>query len=192
MLKIIRNALMLLLLFTILTGFIYPLIVSGIAQAIFPQRANGSMIVKDGRPVGSALLGQQFDDPKYFWGRPSATTPYPYNGGASSGSNRSISNADLLKDVQGRIEALRKADPGNKADIPVDLVTSSGSGLDPHISRAAAEFQAPRVARSRGLDETKVRALMAAYTEGRQFGILGEPVVNVLRLNLALGDLRPD
>jgi K+-transporting ATPase ATPase C chain len=189
MTKMIRNTLMSLLLFTVITGFIYPMVVTGIAQVIFPGKANGSIITKNGKAVGSALLGQQFEDPKYFWGRLSATTPYPYNGGSSSGSNLGPNNPDLMKAVQARIQALRDADPGNTAKIPVDLVTASGSGLDPNISPAAAEYQAQRVARNRGIDEAKVRALIAADTEARQFGILGEPTVNVLKLNLALEDL---
>lgn len=180
---------MTLLLFTMLTGFIYPLVVTGIAQAIFPVQANGSIITKNGKPVGSALIGQEFEAPKYFWGRPSATTPYPYSGGSSSGSNLGPTNPDLMKAVQERIQALRFADPGNDAKIPVDLVTASGSGLDPHISPAAAEYQIRRVARSRSIDEAKVRALIAAYTEPRQYRILGEPVVNVLKVNLALDEL---
>jgi len=178
-----------LLLFTVITGFIYPLVVTGIAQVIFPGKANGSIITKNGKTVGSDLLGQQFEDPKYFWGRLSATTPYPYNGGSSSGSNLGPNNPDLMKAVQARIQALREADPGNTVKIPVDLVTASGSGLDPHISPAAAAYQIQRVARSRGIDEAKVHALIAAHTEPRQFGILGEPTVNVLKLNLALDDL---
>jgi K+-transporting ATPase ATPase C chain len=186
----IRNAFMSLLLFTILTGLIYPLAVTGIAQAIFPHQANGSIVMKDGKPIGSALLGQQFDDPKYFWGRLSATTPYPYNGGSSSGSNLGPNNPNLIKAVQERIKALHEANPGNTSSIPVDLVTASGSGLDPHISPAAAEYQTARVARQRVIEEAKVRALIAAYTEPRQFGILGETVVNVLKLNLALDELK--
>jgi len=178
-----------LLLFTILTGFVYPLVVTGIAQAIFPQQANGSLIMKDGKPVGSVLLGQQFDDPKYFWGRLSATSPYPYNGGSSSGSNLGPNNPDLMKAVQGRISDLHAADPGNTAKIPVDLVTASGSGLDPHITPAAAEYQVSRVAKARGLDEAKVKALIASNSEGMQLGILGETRVNVLKLNLALDGL---
>ena len=181
---------MALLLFTVLTGFIYPLVVTGIAQAIFPHQANGSIIVKNGKAVGSELLGQQFDDPKYFRGRLSATTPYPYNGGSSTGSNLGPNNPDLMKAVRSRIDALRAADPGNTAKIPVDLVTASGSGLDPHISPSAAEYQVRRVARSRGMDEAKVKGLVAVYTEGRQLGILGEPRVNVLRLNLALDEMK--
>jgi K+-transporting ATPase ATPase C chain len=189
MLTMIRNAFMSLILFTILTGFIYPLAVTGIAQLFFPVQANGSVITKNGKLVGSELLGQQFEDPKYFWGRLSATTPYPYNGGSSSGSNIGPNNPDLMKAVQARIQALREADPGNTAKIPVDLVTASGSGLDPHISPAAAAYQVQRVAKLRGMDEAKVSALVAANTEGRQFKILGEPAVNVLRLNLALNEL---
>lgn len=189
MLTMIRNAFMLLVVFTMLTGLIYPMAVTGIAQAIFPDRANGSIIMKNGTPVGSKLIGQQFDDPKYFWGRPSATTPYPYNGGASSGSNRGPNNPDLLKAVQERVDALRKADPANTSNIPVDLVTASGSGLDPHISPAAAAYQAPRIARLRDIDEAKIRALVAANIEERQLGIIGEPVVNVLKVNLALDEL---
>lgn len=189
MTKMIRNALMSLLLFTVITGFIYPLAVTGIAQAIFPYQANGSIITKDGKPVGSALLGQQFEDQKYFWGRLSATSPYPYNGGSSSGSNLGPNNPDLMKALQTRIQALRDADPGNTAKIPMDLVTASGSGLDPHISPAAAAYQVQRVAKLRGMDQAKVSALVAANTEGRQFGFLGEPVVNVLKMNLALDEL---
>ncbi len=192
MLTMIRNAVMSLILFTILTGFIYPLAVTGIARLFFPVQANGSVITKNGKLVGSELLGQQFVDAKYFWGRPSATTPYPYNGGASSGSNLGPTNPDLMKAVQERIQALHAADPGNTVKIPVDLVTTSGSGLDPHISPAAAEYQVGRVARERGMDEAKVRALVAAYTEGRQFGVFGEPVVSVLKVNLALDELRQE
>jgi K+-transporting ATPase ATPase C chain len=190
MLTMVRNALMSLLLFTLLTGIIYPLAVTGLAQAVFPDKANGSIITKDGKTVGSALLGQQFTDPKYFWGRLSATSPYPYNGGASSGSNLGPNNPDLMKSAEERIHALREVDPGNTGRIPVDLVTASGSGLDPHISPAAAAYQVRRVAKLRGMDEEKVSAFVAANTEGRQFGILGEPVVNVLKLNLALDEVR--
>jgi K+-transporting ATPase ATPase C chain len=189
MIKMVRNTLMSLLLFTVITGFIYPLAVTGLAQVIFPDKANGSIITKNGKTVGSALLGQQFEDPKYFWGRLSATTPYPYNGGSSGGSNLGPNNPDLMKAVQARVQALRDADPGNTAKIPVDLVTASGSGLDPHISPAAAAYQVQRVARLRGMDEAKVSALVAANSEGRQFGFLGEPVVNVLKMNLALDEL---
>lgn len=189
MIKLVRTALMILFLFTILTGFIYPLVVTGIAQLLFPVQANGSVIVKDGRPIGSELLGQQFDDPKYFWSRPSATTPYPYNGGSSSGSNLGPGNPDLVNAVKARVKALRDEYFANEQKIPVDLVTASGSGLDPHISPAAAEYQVRRVAKARGINEEKIRALVSSYTDGRQLGIFGEPVVNVLRVNLALDEL---
>jgi K+-transporting ATPase ATPase C chain len=188
MFTMIRNSLMSLLVFTILTGIIYPLAVTGIAQVIFPRQANGSIISKNGKAVGSKLIGQQFDDPKYFWGRLSATTPYPYNGGSSSGSNLGPNNPDLMKAVQARIDALHGADPGNGAKIPVDLVTASGSGLDPHISPAAAEYQIHRVAKIRGLDDAKVRDIIANNTKGRWLGVVGEPVVNVLELNFALDE----
>src|SRR5512136_218110 len=182
----IRPALMTLLIFTILTGLVYPLVITGIAQLVFPARANGSLIVRNGQTVGSTLIGQQFDDPKYFWGRLSATGKYPYNAAASSGSNLGPTNPALLDEVKARIDALKAADPTNNQPIPVDLVTSSGSGLDPDISVAAALYQVPRVARARGLSEDQVRALVQQYTQGHQFGIVGEPRVNVLRLNLAL------
>ncbi len=182
----LRPALVCLGLLTLITGVVYPLVATGIGQLLFPDRANGSLIVKEGRPVGSALIGQPFDDRKYFWGRPSATSPFPYNAGSSSGSNLGPTNPDLHKAVRTRIDALRAADPGDPAPIPVDLVTASASGLDPHISPAAALYQAPRVARARGLDQAVVRRLVEDYTEGRQLGVLGEPRVNVLRLNLAL------
>ncbi len=188
MFTMIRNALMSLLLFTILTGIIYPLTVTGIAQVIFPRQANGSIITKNNKAVGSKLIGQQFDDPKYFWGRLSATTPYPYNGGSSSGSNLGPNNPDLVKAVQARIDALRATDPGNQAMIPVDLVTASASGLDPHICPAAAEYQIRRVAKARGLDDDRIRDIVAKNTTGRWLGVFGEPVVNVLELNLALDD----
>lgn len=189
MMKIIRPAIVSLFVFTIITGLIYPLAVTGLAQLLFPSQANGSIILKDGKPSGSVLIGQQFDEPKYFWGRLSATGSFPYNGIASSGSNRGPNNPALLKAVQERVQALQAADPGNTARIPVDLVTASGSGLDPHISPAAAEYQLKRVANLRNLDESKARAVVAAYTESRQFGILGEPVVNVLKVNIALDEL---
>ena len=182
----LRPALVSLIFFTLITGVAYPLVVTGIAQVIFPFQANGSLIVKDGKVVGSALIGQTFDEPKYFWGRPSATSPFGYNAGASSGSNLSPTNPDLIKAVQGRVEALRAADPGNTAPVPVDLVTASGSGLDPHISPAAALYQVPRVARERKLAPDAVRALVERNTDGRFLGLLGEPRVNVLALNLAL------
>lgn len=194
MFTLIRNAFMSLLLLTILAGFIYPLAVTGLAQSIFPKQANGSIIMKKGRAVGSGLLGQEWSDPKYFWGRLSATTPYPYNGGSSSGSNLGPNNPDLMNAVRARIDALHAADPGNEAKVPVDLVTASASGLDPHISPAAAEYQVRRVARVRRMDENSVRALVTAHTQGRWLGLFGEPVINVLKLNLALdgGDSRED
>jgi K+-transporting ATPase ATPase C chain len=188
MFAMIRNSLMSLLVFTVLTGIIYPLAVTGIVQVIFPRQANGSIITKNGKAVGSKLIGQQSEDPKKFWGRLSATAPYPYNGGSSSGSNLGPNNPDLVKAVQARIDALRTADPGNDAKIPVDLVTASGSGLDPHISPAAAEYQLHRVAKARGLDDAKVRDIIANNTKGRWLGVIGEPVVNVLELNFALDE----
>jgi potassium-transporting ATPase KdpC subunit len=186
MLKHLRPAIVSLALLTALTGIVYPVVVTGIAQVLFPRQANGSLIVKDGKAVGSELIGQPFDDPKYFWSRPSATSPFPDNAGASSGSNLGPTNPALHKAVQGRIDALRAADPENRAPIPVDLVTASGSGLDPDISPAAALYQVPRVAKARGLAEEAVRQLVEQHVEGRQFGFLGEPRVNVLKLNLAL------
>jgi K+-transporting ATPase ATPase C chain len=192
MFKPLRPAILSLLLFTLITGVIYPLVVTGIAQVVFPSQANGSLILKDGKAVGSELIGQSFDDPKYFWGRLSATGTFPYNAfnaenlTASSGSNYGPSNPALMEAVKARVEALETADPDNTAPIPVDLVTASGSGLDPHISVAAALYQVPRVTRTRGLSEEAVRALVKQYTVARQFGILGEPRVNVLELNLAL------
>jgi K+-transporting ATPase ATPase C chain len=182
----LRPALVLLVAFTIITGGVYPLLVTGIAQTLFPHQANGSLIVRDGKVAGSELIGQPFDDPKYFWGRPSATSPFPYNAAASSGSNLGPTNPALAKTVKERVDALRAADPGNTAPIPVDLVTASGSGLDPHISPAAALYQVQRVARARGTTEDAVRSLVQRHTEGRQFDVLGEPRVNVLLLNLAL------
>jgi K+-transporting ATPase ATPase C chain len=192
MLKQLRPALVSLLLLTLITGVIYPLMVTGIAQVVFPSQANGSMIIKDGQAVGSTLIGQSFDDPKYFWGRLSATGTFPYNAfnaenlSGSSGSNYGPLNPALIKMVQARIDALKAADPGNSSPIPVDLVTASGSGLDPNISIAAADYQVSRVAKARGMSETQIRALVEAHTQGRQFGFLGEAVVNVLELNLAL------
>jgi len=173
-------------LLTALTGIAYPLLTWGVAQLAFPHAANGSLIRQDGKAVGSALLGQPFDDPKYFWSRPSATSPMPYNGAASSGSNQGARNPALADAVAARIKALRDADPGNTAAVPVDLVTASASGLDPHISVAAAEHQLARVAKARGLPPAAVQALVAQHTEGRTFGLLGEPRVNVVALNLAL------
>lgn len=186
MITTIRTAFVSLILFTVLFGFIYPTAVTGIAQLAFPRQANGSIILQDGKAVGSELIGQQFSDPKYFWTRPSATTPYPYNASSSSASNYGQSNPDLIAAVQKRIDRFRAVDPSNRLPVPVDMVTASGSGLDPHISPAAAEYQVKRVAKARGLDETEVRAIMADFTEGRRLGLLGEPVVNVLKLNLAL------
>ena len=186
MATLIRNSLTILLLFTVLTGVIYPLAVTGIAQAMFPHQANGSIIMINHKAVGSELIGQQFDDPKYFWGRPSVTSPYPYNSGSSSGSNLGPDNPDLMKAVQARIDALHAADPANTEKIPVDLVTSSGSGLDPHTSLAAVEYQVRRVARTRGIDEHAVSELIAQHMQERLFGLFGEPVVNVLEVNLAL------
>jgi K+-transporting ATPase ATPase C chain len=179
-------ALRMLVLLSLLTGVIYPYVVTGIAQLAFPRAANGSLIPADGKVLGSNLIGQPFDDPKYFWSRPSATSPHPYNAGASSGSNQGPRNPALADAVKDRIKALRDADPDNKAPVPVDLVTASGSGLDPDISVAAAEFQLHRVANSRGMREDKVRALLVESTLGRTFGVLGESRVNVLKLNLAL------
>ena len=188
-LALLRPALSMLILLSVLTGLVYPLAVTGLAQAMFPRQANGSLLERDGKPVGSSLIGQVFTAPKYFWGRPSATTPQGYNGAASGGSNLGPSNPALADAVKQRIAALRAADPGNHAPIPVDLVTASGSGLDPEISPAAAQCQLARVARARGLPVSEVQALVARCTRGRQFGVLGEPRVNVLQLNLALDEL---
>jgi len=184
--KIIRQSIAMLALMTALTGIAYPLVVSGLAQLVFPRTANGSVIERDGKPVGSALIGQPFSDPRYFWSRPSATTPFAYNAASSVGSNLGPTNPALTDAVRQRIDALRAADPGNAAPVPVDLVTASGSGLDPHISPAAAEYQVARVARVRGISADAVRKLVAGATEGRQLGVLGEPRVNVLIVNLAL------
>jgi K+-transporting ATPase ATPase C chain len=186
----ILPALRMLLVYSVLAGVAYPLLVTGIAQVAFPGPANGSLVVVDGKTMGSALIGQPFDDPKYFWSRPSATAPQPYNGMASTGSNQGARNPALADAVTARVKALRDADPGNTAAVPVDLVTASGSGLDPHISIAAAAYQAPRVARVRGLSVDEVMALVAAHAQGRTLAILGEPRVNVLELNLALDHAR--
>lgn len=186
---LIRPAVTLFILLSVITGLIYPLLVTGIGQALFPQQAAGSLIERDGKLVGSRLIGQPFTDPKYFWGRPSATGPYPYNAAASGGSNLGPLNPALKEAVESRVKALRIADPGNAAPVPVDLVTASASGLDPHISPAAAEYQVTRVARARGLAPETVRNLVAQQTENRQWGIFGEPRVNVLELNLALDPL---
>jgi K+-transporting ATPase ATPase C chain len=184
--KILRQSIVSLLLLTLVTGVVYPLVVTGIAQVIFPTAANGSVILHDGKPVGSALIGQPFSDPRYFWSRPSATASFPYNGAASGGSNLGPTNPALADTVKQRIAALRAADPENTKPVPVDLVTASGSGLDPQISPAAAEFQVERVARARGMNAEEVRRLVTAATQKRQWRIFGEPRVNVLQLNLAL------
>jgi potassium-transporting ATPase KdpC subunit len=188
--RLIRNAISMLLVMTVITGLVYPLVATGVAQVLFPHQANGSLIMRDGKPIGSELIGQTFDDPKYFWGRPSATTPQPYNGTASNGSNQGPTNPALHDAVQQRIDALHKADPGNNAPVPADLVTASGSGLDPEISPAAAQYQIARVARVRNLSTDQLQQLVAQYTQGRQLGLLGEPRVNVLALNLALDKLQ--
>ena len=195
MLAQLRAALVALLALTLLTGVAYPLLITGIAQAAFPEKAGGSLVVRDGKPVGSRLIGQPFDEPRYFWGRLSATTDangkaLAYNGASSIGSNLGPTNPALVDEVKGRLDALLAADPGNEAPVPVDLVTSSGSGLDPDISPAAAAYQVRRVARVRGLDEGRVRELVASHTADRQLGFLGEARVNVLELNLALDELR--
>jgi K+-transporting ATPase ATPase C chain len=182
----LRPALSLFVLLTVVTGVIYPLAVTSVAKVAFPEIANGSLIVKDGKAVGSRLIGQNFTDPKYFWGRPSATSPMPYNASASGGSNLGPLNPALTEAVEGRIETLKAADPGNTGPIPADLVSASASGLDPHISPAAADYQIERVANARQLDPGTVKALIATYTEERQWSTFGEPRVNVLELNLAL------
>jgi len=184
--SLVRPAVSLFVLLTVVTGVVYPLAVTAVAKAAFPAQASGSLIVKDGQVVGSALIGQNFSDPKYFWGRPSATGPMPYNAANSSGSNQGPTNPALVDAVKGRIEALKAADPDNRLPVPVDLVTASASGLDPEISIAAAEYQLARVARVRGRTPDAVRALVAQHTQGRLLGLLGEPRVNVLQLNLAL------
>jgi K+-transporting ATPase ATPase C chain len=187
MTTLLRNALGLLLVLTAVTGIAYPLVVTGLAQVLFPHTANGSLIEHDGKPLGSTLIGQPFSDPKYFWGRPSATAPFADNSAASSGSNLGPTNPALADAVKQRIDALHAADPGSVAvRVPVDLVTASGSGLDPHISPAAATYQIARVARARNITAEQIKRFVADATEGRQFGLLGEPRVNVLKLNLLL------
>jgi potassium-transporting ATPase KdpC subunit len=185
----IRPALTMLLIMTVLTGLVYPLSVTGLAQLFLPEQANGSLIVHNGKVIGSKLVGQYFDKPEYFWSRPSATSPFPYNAAASGGSNLGPTNPALLDAVKVRVAALQAIDPGNESPIPVDLVTASGSGLDPHISPAAAQYQVKRVARTRGLDESTVQTLVTQHTEERQFGLLGERRINVLQLNLSLDAL---
>ena len=188
--NILRPALVLFFILTLLTGLAYPLVVTGVAKTLFPEQAGGSLVSRDGKAVGSSLVGQNFSDPKHFWGRPSATSPMPYNATASSGSNLGPLNPALVEAVKGRVDALRAADPGNTAAVPVDLVTASASGLDPHISAAAARYQVTRIARLRGLPADKVQALVDAQTETPWLAVLGESHVNVLRLNLALDGLR--
>jgi len=188
---LLRPALVLFVVLSLLTGLLYPLLVTGVAQTVLPHQANGSLILRDGQAVGSELIGQPFSQPGHFWSRPSATGPMPYNGGASSGSNLGPSNPALAEAVQARIAALRAADPGNTAPVPVDLVTASASGLDPHISLAAARYQVARVARARGLPVEQVNALVDQHTEDTWLGFLGEARVNVLALNLALDALPP-
>ena len=182
----LRPALSLFLVLTVVTGLAYPAAVAGLARALFPAQAAGSLIEHEGRVVGSTLVGQNFTDPGHFWGRPSATAPYPYNGAASGGANQGPLNPALIDAVKARIAALRAADPSNDAPFPVDLVTASGSGLDPHISPAAAEYQVARVARARRLDPGVVRELVARHRSEAQFGLFGDARVNVLTLNLAL------
>jgi K+-transporting ATPase ATPase C chain len=184
--SLVRPAIMLLGVFTLLTGLLYPLVITGVAQVLFPHQANGSLIKENGRIVGSELIGQPFDKPEYFWGRPSATAPYPYNAGASTGTNQGPLNPALKDAVAARVDALKRADPDNASPIPVDLVTSSASGLDPHITPAAAYYQVHRVAHARGMSENALRDLVDEHTEGRTVGIFGEPRVNVLLLNRAL------
>ena len=189
--QILRPALSLFVALSVLTGLIYPLAMTGISQALFPQQAGGSLVERDGRPVGSRLIGQNFSDPKYFWGRLSATSPMPNNGAGSGGSNLAATNPALVDQAKGRIDALRAADPAWTAAIPADLATASGSGLDPDIRPASALMQAGRVARARGLDEARVRGLVASHTQGPLLGLIGQPRINVLELNLALDAMKP-
>ena len=184
-----KPALLMFLVLTVITGALYPLAITGVAGLIFPSQADGSLIQKDGQVVGSRLIGQPFDDPKYFWSRPSATGPMAYNAAASSGSNLGPTNEALKKAVADRVAALKASDPENTAPVPVDLVTASGSGLDPHITPAAVAYQIHRVAKARGLEEEAVKRLVAEHTEERLLGLLGEPSVHVLELNLALDEL---
>lgn len=189
--RIVRPAVSLLILMTVLLGIVYPLVITGISKLAFPRQAAGSLISKDGKLIGSTLIGQSFSDPKYFWGRPSATTPQPYNGVGSTGSNLGPLNPALVDAVKTNAKALHDADPENTQPIPVELVTASASGLDPEISPAAARYQAGRVARTRGIEPAQVEALVAAYQQARLLGFIGEPRVNVLELNLALDSLVP-
>jgi K+-transporting ATPase ATPase C chain len=189
--QILRPAFSLFIALSILTGLAYPLLMTGAAQALFPRQAGGSLIERDGKPVGSSLIGQNFADPKYFWGRLSATSPMPNNGAGSGGSNLAATNPALVDQAKGRVEALRAADPGSSAAVPADLATASGSGLDPDIRPQSALLQVPRVARACGLDEARVRALIADHTQGPLLGLIGEPRVNVLELNLALDATKP-
>jgi potassium-transporting ATPase KdpC subunit len=186
----IRPAIFLFIILSVITGIIYPLSVTGIAQCLFRPQANGSLIHADGKNIGSSLIGQQFDDPKYFWGRLSAISPVPYNGASSSGSNLGPLNSALLDAAKARIKALKDADPDNKNPIPVDLVTSSASGLDPHISIAAAYYQIPRIGRKRGISQDAVKGIINRHTSGRFLGIIGEPVVNVLEVNYEMDKSR--
>ena len=186
----LKSAILVFIILTIITGIFYPLLVTGIAQAFFHAKANGSLIHIDGKIIGSTLIGQPFDDPKYLWGRLSATSPIPYNSSSSSGSNIGPSNGALLETVKSRIEKLRAADPKNKTPIPVDLVTSSASGLDPHISLAGAYYQIPRIAKRRGLSGNIVKSIIDRNANGRLFGLIGEPVVNVLKVNMDLDSSR--
>lgn len=189
--NLLRPVLVLFAALTVVTGIVYPVVVTALGQAVFPHQANGSLIEKDGKAVGSELIGQQFDAPGYFWGRLSATSPNPYNAQSSGGSNLGPTNPALADEVKGRLSALHDADPANTLPVPVDLVTSSGSGLDPEISPAAAAYQTARVAKARGLTAAQVDALIVQNTSGRQLGVLGEPRVNVLKLNLAPDQLKP-
>ncbi|QWR78975.1 potassium-transporting ATPase subunit KdpC [Candidatus Magnetomonas plexicatena] len=190
MMAVLRTSIISLVVFTVILGIIYPLAMTGIAQSVFPDKANGSIIIKNGKAVGSYLIGQPFTDPGYFWSRPSATTPYPYNGASSSGSNLGQNNPDLQKALAERIAALKSADPENTKPIPIDLITSSGSGLDPHISPSAALYQVHRVAKHRGLNDSVIASLVEKLIEHRQFGVFGEPVVNVVKLNMGLDELK--
>jgi K+-transporting ATPase ATPase C chain len=189
--KLIRQSLLIFVALALLTGIAYPLLMTLVAQGVFPHQANGSLIERDGKVIGSQLIGQQFDDPRYFWGRPSATGPVPYNAAASTGSNFGPTNPAQLDAVKARVELLKQSHPDQAGPVPVELVTASASGLDPHVSPAAADYQIGRVAKARAVNEARIRALVAEYTSGRTFGLLGEPRVNVLELNLALEGLKP-